>query len=118
MAKKAKRRCPTHGFDLEPRRTRYGTRWTCPFQGCSVVCWNGRTSTPADEETRKARQAAHAAFDPFWKGGCLSKAAAYKELAAYMGLTLKETHIGQFDQSQCAVVMAFCGQRITEPCQR
>ncbi|MCJ7777782.1 MAG: DUF3268 family zinc-finger domain-containing protein [Sedimentisphaerales bacterium] len=108
MSKKPKIRCPKHLCELQSKKTRYGNRLFCPEPGCTVVCWDGGTSTPADEETRQARRAAHAAFDPLWEGGQTSKGTAYKQLSEYMGLPQKETHIGCFDIEKCKLVLAFC----------
>lgn len=111
MAKhEQKHRCPIHQVKLDPRQTRYGVRWSCPVEGCTVVCWNGDTSTPADDQTRQARHAAHAIFDPLWQRAGLSKGEAYKQLADYMGLTQKQAHIGRFTKEQCEQVLAFCRQ--------
>jgi len=104
-------RCPKHLCKLKSKKTRFGNRLSCPEPGCTVVCWDGRTSTPADFETRQARYAAHVAFDPLWKGGLMTKGIAYKQLGEYMGLPQKETHIGHFDIEQCNRVIAFCEER-------
>ena len=111
MSKKFKRLCLNHDVPLEAKRTRYGVRWGCPVEGCTVVCWNGNTSMAADLQTRQARQAAHAAFDPLHQAGELTKGEAYKQLAAYMGLPQKKTHIGHFDIQQCLQVLAFCERK-------
>ena len=102
--------CPQYRTKLKPRKTRYGIRWSCPVDGCTVAKWNGSTSTPADEETRKARIKAHDAFDPLWKFGRYRRTQLYKKLADFMGLGDKETHIGMFDKEQCARVIEFVEQ--------
>jgi DNA (cytosine-5)-methyltransferase 1 len=56
---KPKLMCPTHQERLMACHTRYGVRMACPVDGCTVACWDGATSTPADQETRDARIAAH-----------------------------------------------------------
>lgn len=71
----------------------------------------GDGSTPmgrlANAELRKAKQAAHAAFDPLWKSGLMSRASAYKRLADTMRISRNNCHIGMFDVEQCnAVVLA------------
>ena len=108
MSKKPKQRCPKHNVKLIAKKTRYGIRFSCPVSDCTVVCWNGGTSTPADYETRQARRAAHAAFDPLWQGNGMSKGDAYKQLSEFMGLPKKETHIGHFNIAQCNRIIAFC----------
>lgn len=108
MSKKPKKSCPKHNIRLEAKTTRFGTRLSCPAEGCTVVCWDGGTSTPADYETRQARRSAHARFDPLWQEQGMTKGQAYKQLAEYMGLEQKETHIGHFSEEQCEQVLAFC----------
>jgi len=102
-------KCPKHGIVLERKKTRYGIRLSCPVPGCTVVCWDGGTSTSADYETRQARMSAHAALDPLWQGDKLPRGYVYKKLSEFMGLTKKETHIGHFNIEQCQMVLEFCG---------
>ena len=101
-------KCPKHGIVLERKKTRYGIRLYCSVSNCTVVCWDGGTSTPADYETRQARRAAHAAFDPLWRGNGMSKGSAYKKLSEFMRLPKKEAHIGYFTVEQCKMVLDFC----------
>ncbi|KKL86831.1 hypothetical protein LCGC14_1940770 [marine sediment metagenome] len=89
--------CPKHKIALVPNETKYGTRFHCRQDGCTVVCWDGSTSTPADYETRQARMLAHAAFDQLWRSGLFTRKTAYKKLSVYLGLKPKDTHIGLFD---------------------
>ncbi len=88
--------------------TRYGKRWACPEHGCTVVCWDGHTSTPANYETRQARHAAHEVFDPLWKSGNYDRRTLYARLSEYMGTKADKTHIGMFSVEQCAAVIRFC----------
>ena len=62
----------------------------------------------ANAELRKAKMAAHAAFDPLWKSGRMSRSKAYSLLAESMGLPKKDTHIGMFDVEQCKQVVEAC----------
>ncbi|KKK70910.1 hypothetical protein LCGC14_2919230 [marine sediment metagenome] len=52
---KVKKVCPIHKCKLVGSYTIYGLRFECPEVGCTVVCWSGSTSTPADYETRSMR---------------------------------------------------------------
>jgi len=106
MKKISKRQCQKHRTELESKMTRYGPRFSCPIPGCTIACWGN--GNPADDKTRQARKDAHAAFDPLWEGGGMSKGDAYRDLSKYMGLPQKETHIGCFDIEQCKLVVAFC----------
>lgn len=78
--------------------------WLCSPCGAYVGCHRG-TEEPmgllANGETRKWRQKAHAAFDPIWKRGGISRVIAYSRLAELMGLTKDECHIGRFGVSDC-----------------
>lgn len=62
----------------------------------------------ANAELRKAKMAAHAAFDPLWKSGQMTRKEAYKRLSEKMGLTPDQTHIGMFDVEQCKTLILLC----------
>lgn len=104
--------CPVHERSLVLQSTRYGDRWHCNEPECTVACWSGSTSTPADAETRKARHDCHGAFDPLWKGphgpfyGRGGRSRAYKWLRKEMGLSISKAHIGMFDLEQCRKLLA------------
>ena len=44
-------------------------------------------------EEHELAQAAHAAFDPLWKTGLMSRSEAYRRLAAQLGIKPKNTHM-------------------------
>lgn len=98
--------CPEHG-KMEFRNTSYGGLWRCETSGCTVRCWAGSTSTPADKVTRDARIAAHEMFDGWWHKARVRRGTAYKQLAEYLRLPQDQTHIGMFDAEQCRDVIAF-----------
>lgn len=62
----------------------------------------------ANAELRKAKQAAHAAFDPTWKSGKRKRHEAYAWLAAEVGVSPQNCHIGMFDVDQCRAVVRAC----------
>lgn len=105
-----KLRCPFHGPTMSACLTRFGIRNQCRVHGCTVACWPGSTSTPADNETRDLRRQCHALFDPLWKPGprriFQSRGQAYAALKALMGTTNSRTHIGMFDANQCRKLLA------------
>ena len=72
--------------------------------------WSGKTSTPADDTTRRARRAAHAAFDPLWKDGSISRSEAYIGLAEFLGYSRRNTHIGYFNFEECQKVVAYANE--------
>ncbi len=95
--------CPVHKTAMALCRTRYGSRWGCEVEGCTVACWNGDTSTPADELTRGLRHECHEAFDPLWrnKSRWKNRGAAYRWLRVFMDLPEDKAHVGMFDAAQC-----------------
>lgn len=76
----------------------------------------GITLSPADLETRRARQDAHAAFDPLWRRKMakegISKTKArgrgYKWLAAQIGMDPKHCHIGEMTAADAMRVVEVC----------
>lgn len=95
--------CPVHGVRLSPKDTRHGKRFGCWVAGCDVICWDSKTSTPADKRTREARMACHEAFDRLWRDGRIFKkrSEAYSWMAKAMGVNKKLAHIGMFNFEQC-----------------
>jgi hypothetical protein len=65
-------------------------------------------AAPPGSELAKARIAAHAAFDPFWKSGMFSRGVAYEWLASEMGLPIDKCHMVLFNVEQCRQVVAIC----------
>jgi hypothetical protein len=55
-----------------------------------------------------ARGEAHAAFDPLWKSGQMSRSQAYKWLAAQMDLPPEDCHMEKFTVEQCRKVVEIC----------
>lgn len=60
---------------------------------------------PCGAATRKARSAAHAAFDPLWRQGSWSRAGAYQWLAARLGISPEDCHIGMMTQERALRVV-------------
>lgn len=80
-------KCPTCGNRARRTETRYGPRYAC----CDLVAWGNKPLT--DEATRQARRAAHAAFDPIWQAGLLSRGRAYRSLALELGVPEPQAHM-------------------------
>ena len=76
-----------------------------------VGCHPG-TITPlgriADAELRAAKSAAHAAFDPIWQSGKLTRHQAYRWLAWRLGIPVEHSHIGMFDVDTCRRTVIEC----------
>ncbi len=94
--------------------------WLCAC-GAYTGCHEGTQrpkGRPAGKETRQARIAAHAAFDPLWlakqrrEGLSRSKArkAGYKWLAEQLNLDPVVCHIGDMDARTARRVAQLCGR--------
>lgn len=101
------------GKDVYPHRgDLLGKRfWLCApcdaYVGCHVGTWKpfGRL---ANAELRKAKVAAHAAFDPLWKEKLMGRNEAYRWLAGQLDVTVRRCHIGLFNLDQCIAVVRVC----------
>lgn len=110
--------CPVHHFALRGGMTRYGKRLACPVDGCTVLCWAGKTSTPADAPTRALRNECHNSFDPMWidpdgpfSGGVKGRKRFHRRVRAYRWLAEATQihpdlcHFGMFDAAQCRTAL-------------
>lgn len=88
--------------------------WNCVGCVAYVGCHPG-TEDPlgrlANADLRKAKMAAHSAFDPLWKECGLKRGDAYAWLREAMGLTRDECHIGMFDETTCMRVVSLCEEK-------
>lgn len=130
MAKKKDRPAPICPYCSEPAKLRRdssafyggidrGPIWECYPCHAWVGC-HPDTTAPlgrlADKKLRRAKILAHAHFDPLWvakikRDGCTKKEArkaGYAWLAAQLGLTSEQCHIGLFDLEQCRRVVEIC----------
>ena len=90
--------------------------WLCrpcgAYVGCHAAGKNGDGTKPlgelADLELRRARNKAHAMFDPLWKEGRMKRGSAYRWLSRVLGIRQAECHIGMFDVNQCEQVVDAC----------
>lgn len=97
----------------------YGPVWICRPCNAWVGCHRG-TTTPlgrlADAELRRAKMAAHAAFDPLWQAKMRrdkvskkrARGAGYAWLAQQLGIPREECHIGMMDAALCRRVVDVC----------
>lgn len=83
------------------------TFYICKPCDAYVGC-HGTSSKPlgrlANAELRKAKNAAHRAFDPIWKSKLMNRKQAYKWLAESLGVDGSDCHIGMFDVETCKKV--------------
>lgn len=115
----------TTGETLYPSRAEFKSRkfWAC--MACEA--WVGvhpntidfqPMGTLANSDLRKARQRAHEAFDPVWRGPTKKlipkqdfkrmRTKGYTWLAEKMGIDIDKCHIGIFDLAQCFQVINLC----------
>ncbi|MAN12439.1 MAG: hypothetical protein CMN63_08570 [Sphingobium sp.] len=98
---------------------------TKPWYWLCSKCWayagvHPRTlqplGSPAGPDTRAARSAAHAAFDPLWRRRMrisnltqnVARGRGYKWLAAQLGIDRKDCHIGMMDAATARRVVQIC----------
>lgn len=76
-----------------------------------VGCHPGSTTALgrlANAELRRAKSAAHRAFDPFWRTKKMKRGTAYAKLGDALGIPKAEVHIGMMDLDRCARVVEIC----------
>jgi hypothetical protein len=61
---------------------------------------------PCGPATRRARNAAHAAFDPIWRSKQMTRASAYKWLADVLSIDPAVCHIGMMNEAQALATVA------------
>jgi zinc-finger-containing domain len=70
---------------------------------------------PAGYETRNARKAAHAAFDPLWKSGEMTRQSAYAWLTEATSIPNAQCHVGMMTRDQAlSVVRAVRDRSVAE----
>ncbi len=68
----------------------------------------------ANAELRRAKSAAHAAFDPIWRSGGMSRKDAYSWLASKLKIKKDDCHIGMMNVEGCNAIVRIVNQRITK----
>ncbi len=108
--------CPECGADMILRPSRFGPFYGCErYPGCGATHGahkaNGEPlGKPANKETKLARMAAPAAFDPVWKEHGAPRGAAYGWLAGRLGIPTERCHVGEFDKETCGRVSAIMAE--------
>lgn len=69
------------------------------------------TAALADGPTRKLRQQAHAAFDPLWQRGGMTRSAAYAWLRCTLGMTERDCHMAWMGAADLRKVIEVCRQK-------
>lgn len=62
----------------------------------------------------RARREAHAAFDPIWLQGHMSRVQAYVWLASAMGMPVEECHFSLFDIGLCEAAALLSRRKLRE----
>jgi hypothetical protein len=105
----------TDGRVIYPHRPDLAKKsfWLCKC-GAYCGCHPGTTSalgSPAGPDTRRARSAAHAAFDPLWRSGEMTRNEAYTWLAQSLGIPQGRCHIGMMTADEARRVITRVTQR-------
>jgi DNA-directed RNA polymerase subunit RPC12/RpoP len=82
----------------------------------ATVGINKKTGLPfgrlANRDLRKAKMAAHDAFDPLWNvDGKMTRTEAYAWLSAELGIPPEQCHFGMFDIDTCNKAIAACANK-------
>lgn len=59
----------------------------------------------ANAKLRAMKSSAHAAFDPMWRNGDMTRSAAYSWLASTLEIEKDQCHIGMFNEFTCMRVI-------------
>lgn len=108
----------------------FGPVWFCGCEASGGGAWVGtHINSPihkplgrlANADLRKAKQAAHAAFDPLWKARQMrdkregkkgsknhARGDGYYWLSQQLGIRFEDCHIGMFDVAMCQRVVQVC----------
>ncbi len=84
-----------------------GYMWVCslyPYCDTYVSAHRGTdvpVGTPANTKLRRLRILLHRVFDPIWETGKMTRDSAYNWLSSTMGISIKDCHIGMFNEEQC-----------------
>lgn len=65
-------------------------------------------SAPRGSDLARLRCMAHAAFDPKWQSGKMSRTEAYAWLAKELSIPKEACHMLMFDEEMCKRVLAVC----------
>lgn len=101
------------GDEIYPHRPDLAHKWFYRCVGCDayVGCHPG-SKRPlgrlANAQLRRAKNHAHAAFDPMWKNGPMKRSHAYQWLAKRLEIPVKDCHIGMMDEEMCQKVVEIC----------
>jgi len=88
----------------------YGMFWRCAPCNAYVGThksspWHAPLGRLANGELRAWKIKAHAAFDPLWRSGLMTRTEAYDKLAEILNIPRGRAHIGMFDPAQCRRVV-------------
>lgn len=101
------------GLKVYPNRADLASKqfYRCAACDAHVGCHQGTTQPLgrlANAQLRRAKQSAHAAFDPLWKEGGMTRIQAYQWLASGLRITEDHCHIGMFTVAKCDLVVRLC----------
>lgn len=107
-----------NGFQVYGRRDLENKAfWVCTKCGDRVGC-HPHTNEPlgylANAATRAMRSRLHAAFDPIWRKGAMSRGDAYQWLAWATGIEVSVCHFGMMDLDQLQLCFDAIAKRFPE----
>ena len=76
-----------------------------PFGGSMLAEPFAGKPAPPGSPLARARSAAHAAFDPLWQSGRMTRSRAYSELARRLGIPKHQAHMQMMDIAMCERVV-------------
>lgn len=109
-------RCADCGASMGLNRSQFGVYWRCvKWPKCSGAVHAGPDGIPkgppANAETRKAREMAHAELARFWTDSMTTQKYAYRWLAS---VVVGPGHIGGMSAVECGEVVRLCKVRYQE----
>ena len=107
------------GQKIYPHRKDLYSKWFYVCEPCDayVGCHPGGDKPLgrlANSGLRLAKRHTHAAFDPLWRDGPMSRRQAYKWLSGQLSIPPEDTHIGMFDIDRCVVAIRLCEAKQTQ----
>lgn len=104
------------GNVLYPARIDLFCKWFYRCDPCDAhVGCHPKTMVPlgslANFTLRRARNRAHAIFDPIWRSGEINRIEAYAWLSEQLGVSSSNCHIAMMNKEQCDLVVAACVRR-------
>lgn len=98
------------GAVVYPHRSDLASKkfWLCHPCDAYVGCHPGTErplGTPAGKALRGMRSRVHAALDPLWRSGRMTRNEVYRRLAEGSNIPKDECHVGMYDVDRCVLAL-------------